>query len=359
MARLAPLVLAALLLAGCSGSPATDDGGPQATPAAGHTGILHPLAFAALTAPVSKTLWANGTVAFQDTCNTGGCIMDTSRAIRPTDLSAELPAGVPVRVRLELAYAPHPILADGFDVWLQTDGSVVYSYLYVGEPGLRSAEVVLLPGGRTEAVMAAFSPGDGLPDSAYTFRIDIEAHPTLLPPGVPVGIALGPGQSIAANGTGVDLLVYGPDDALIGQFREPFTLPAAARRGEYAVILSGGAASLVVGNASAPPAMRPLGLSLEVGPETVVAPHGVTAASWDVPGHPLGVGARIYNVQDATGQSPLVSAGFEMRMAVRDRQVVRVLPHVRLVCHRACLRPGEPGHHGRHVHRGGGVLADA
>jgi hypothetical protein len=308
------VVLAVLLLAGCAGDRAAAEAPGDSARAAAPSEAI-PLAFAALAAPRATTLWANGTVALQDTCNTGGCIADTSRAIRPTDLSTHLPIGVPVTVRLELAYAPHAVLADGFDLWLQSDGSVFYSYLYDGQAGLRTVEAVILPRGRTEAVMAAFGPGDGLPDSPYTFRIDIEAHPTLLPPGVPVGIPLEPGQSIAAQGTGVDVLLYGPDDALVGQFREPFTLPAAARRGEYTVLLSGGSAALVVGNVSAAPAMRLLGLAFEMGPETALAPHGTTSASWDVAGFPLGVGVRVYNVVGGTGQSSLVSVGFEVRMA--------------------------------------------
>jgi hypothetical protein len=270
----------------------------------------------ALAAPVHKTLWANGTVAAQDTCNTGACVMDTSRAFHTTDISSELPAGAPVQIEVELTYQQAAVNIGGFDTWVQSDQATFYSYTYDSSAGHVLVRVTLLAGGTTQVVMAAFGPEGSGAETPYTLRIALAADPTGVPPSVPVSVALGPGSSIAATAKGapVPFLLYSPTDVALGESKGNRTLAATAPKGEYIVLLPPDSPWANLTTDSGDARMTVLGLRFEMGTEGTLPPNGAYDSSWDVAGSPLGVGVLAHTVPSAIGPAPLVSAGFQMTL---------------------------------------------
>jgi hypothetical protein len=319
MQRLAATTaLLALLLAGCASPAATGD---TATPStqpgqagghalhAGHASLGYPLA-----APVHLVRWANGTVAAQDTCNAGACLVDASRALHVTDVSGDLPAGVPVRVLAELSYEPPTFVGVGhLELFIGTGDSTVYSYTEDGELGHVTVEALLAPEGTVEVVMLANGPAHEGASAPYTLRIAIDADPSLVPAGVPVGIRLGPGKHLmAATHAGPATFdLYGPDDAPLGRFKGNHTLPATAREGTYLVLLPPGDPPTLLTTDAKPVPLALVGLRMEAGPVGQVPPHGAYDATWTVPGVPLGVALRTQSAAaPAAGVSLLASAGF-------------------------------------------------
>src|SRR5688572_13673687 len=158
----------AFLLAGCAGSPAAtpSDGASPVEAAGGGDGArLHALRGGQASA-VHKTLWANGTFAAQESCNTGGCGALDSSGLRVTDVTQDLPAGLPVVLQADLTYQPGlPFLAQ-FDVWIEAPESVVFSVSHAMEEGRSTASAVLLPGASVSVVAVAYNPAD-VPSAAY------------------------------------------------------------------------------------------------------------------------------------------------------------------------------------------------
>ncbi len=85
------------------------------------------LAYPGIDAALHHVLWANGTVAAQDTCNTGGCALDESRAFHRTDLTPHLLAGVPMQVTVELAWKETPLAFGWFDAYLEAPETTFYA----------------------------------------------------------------------------------------------------------------------------------------------------------------------------------------------------------------------------------------
>ncbi|MCA1811922.1 MAG: hypothetical protein LC623_07930 [Halobacteriales archaeon] len=312
----ATTILLCLLLAGCAspaptGDTATAGSGTQAGQATGHAQhatLRYPLA-----APVHLVRWANGTVAAQDTCNTGACLVDASRALHATDVSGDLPAGVPVRILAELTYEPPAVVGvGGLELFVATDASTVYSYAEEGEPGHVAVDVLLAPEGKVEVVMLANGPAHEGASAPYTLRIAVDADPALVPAGVPVAVHLGPGTHLMvgshAGPAAFDL--YGPDDAPLGRFTGNHTLPAGAREGAYLVLLPPGDPPATFATDAKQVPLGLVGIRVEAGPVGQVPPHGAYDATWTVPGVPLGVALRAQSAATPVGVSLLASAGF-------------------------------------------------
>jgi hypothetical protein len=326
------VLLLALLLAGCSGAGTqggTDASGPSGSghptgtvsgtgaqvPLAGKGG---PLRYAALAAPMHKTLWANGTVAAQDACNTGGCGVTDSRAERTTDITDELPAaGVPVSIQVELTYPDSLVFTGAFDSWIEAPHGTYYSYTGTYEGGHVLYNVTLLPGDSVQVVMAAYWPGGGTTETPYTLRIAIDADPSTVTEGIPIGVLLSPGSSLdvrSVKGGAADYVLYGPDDALVGRFKGNHTLPAQAAKGQYAVLLAPDSPAATLWSSGGDGRLVLLGLRFVVGPPGDLPPSGAYDGTWDVAGYPVGVGLLAYSVQSAAGPAPILSVGFSMRM---------------------------------------------
>ncbi len=312
------LALVAATLAGCSAG--TPPAAPTADPIQAEAVALGQttLRFAGLTAPIEKTVWANGTVAAQDTCNTGACITDASGALHVTDITGDLPAGVPVEIAVAMSTTPSPLFGT-FEVFLNAPESTMY-YNH-GEidhaSGTASVQAMLRPAGTVEVVLLANAPGGQVPATPYTLSIAISAGPERVPAGAPIGVVLGPGSNLtfqAPGQTKPSFLLYAPDDALLGSYAGNVTLPANAAKGEYVVLLPSGAQW---GNLSSDTAtaMRAVGLRTEFGPEGSLPPNGAYDGRWDVQGFPFAVGVAASSPPDATPVGgPLVSSGFEVSL---------------------------------------------
>ena len=262
-----------------------------------------------LPAEVEQTHWANGTVPVQDACNPVGCAMGEATWQRVTDLTPALPAGAAVQVELELLYQPHPLFGQAMQVVLAAGESVLYAHSQTAESGRSAIVATLLPRGTVEAVVMDFQPTFEGPQSTYSLRIRVVASPTLVTPGVPVGLTLAGGDTVEVgyDGEQREFLLFGPDGGRLGAFQGTATLDAAARAGEYAVLLPPGAASTLASD-NGDAAMRPLGLRHEVSPSATVAQSGAMEETWDVAGLPVGVGLRIFTKEVAASLAPLVTA---------------------------------------------------
>ena len=301
-------VLALLLLAGCAGDAPTAPEGAPAAPAASRQG-LHGLAVLT-TAPgnaMSHDVWANGTVAFQESCNTGGCGVDRSKVFRPLDISSHLPAGVPVRVEAELVYEPHPLYGSQWDVALVAPESSVYSYTRTVEGGVATFNATVLAQGTVQVLMSIYQPGGGLPDTPYTLRIRVSTDPATLLPSVPVAIELGPGDNVSAE---VPYLLFGPDGTRVGRFFKLHTIPEGAPSGQYVLLLPPDGAPSPVSSDRADAGLRALPLRTEPGPRGTIPQNGAFDEPWDVTGVPLAMGLRIFTEPGAGGQTLLASMGF-------------------------------------------------
>ncbi|MEA3136199.1 MAG: hypothetical protein QOC71_480, partial [Thermoplasmata archaeon] len=293
----------ATVLAGCAGdpSPAADRNlGLQGT---GAVVDLTPdllLRHVGLAEAIHTTVWANGTVAIQDTCNTGACLLDASRALHLTDLTPFIPAGVPTLLNVELDWKSD-LGGGNYDAWIEAPDSTAYSSRMDFTPGHLELQTILLPHGTITLVMAAFGPGEDVPSAPYTLYATIDADPVGVPPGVPVVVALAGGDTLRAGTYGggpSPFLLYGPDDALRGQYSGEHTLADGAPSGNYVVIIPDGSPWGNLTTDSGATEMRALGLHREDGATFDVEPQGAAGRSWDVAGVPVGVGVRAFSDSD-------------------------------------------------------------
>lgn len=312
----------ATLLSGCSGStppsgPSDLAQGPDTSgDAVADVSPAVLMRHAGLAEPLHTVVWANGTVAAQDTCNTGGCQLD-DRAFRRTDLTPLLTPGVPTLVTIDLAWKETPLAFGWFDAYLQAPESTVYARRSEYAPGHLATTLLVRPEGELTLVMAAYGPGGDVPATAYTLSARLDADPDVLLPGVPVAIAMEGGDRLVASSYGggeASFLLYGPDDVLLGSFQGEHVLPAAAAAGDYVAVLPAGGPTGNLSTDSGAVAMRALGLRREYGPATDLAPSGATATDWDVGGVPLGVGVYIH-VDEDPAQTVMGSSGLAARMS--------------------------------------------
>jgi hypothetical protein len=310
----------AALLAGCSGST-PPSGLADSLDTSGDAAVvdLSPdvlLRHAGLRDPIHTVVWANGTVAAQDTCNTGGCQVD-QRAFRQTPLTGEVVQGVPTLVTIELTWKELPLQFGWFDAYLVAPESTVYAHRVDYTPGHLSTSLLLRPQGELTLAMAAYGPGGDVPSTSYTLSAQLDADPTALLPGVPVAVAMDGGDRITAGSYGggkATFLLYGPDDALLGSFEGEHVLPASAPKGDYVAVLPAGGPTGNLTSDSGATSMRALGLRQEYGPATDLGPSGITEAKWDVTGVPLGVGVYIH-VDDDPAHTFMASSGLVASMA--------------------------------------------
>lgn len=297
----ASLLLACLCaagLAGCSSAPTADKlaaTGPD--PAGAREAAFHMLGHVGLTGTLHKEAWSNGSVAPQDTCNLGGCLMSTAKAEHVTDLTPLLPTGVPTRLQVDLTYQPNPAQFGQFQVFLRTEASTIYSYRLDDDfQGHEVLQAILVPRDAVSLVMAAYGPGGGAPETPYQVKATIDADEHGVPPGVPMAVALAPGQTLRAtspSGDATPFILYAPDDTLVGSFKGEHQVPDGAPAGDYVALLpSNGPWGNLTSNGGSE-GMKALGLRREWGTPTPLAPNGATDVPWDVAGNPLGVGLRL------------------------------------------------------------------
>ena len=308
----------AIFLSGCASG--NDAAPPPTTPTDGanpatanFTALKFPLA-----APVHKVVWANGTYTITDTCNTGGCLLDP-RAFRPTDITAELPEGAPVRllIQVDFTYGPTADFGGGLEAWVETQDAAISLYRHENAlDGHVEVEVLLKPGTKTDVVVAAYSPGS-LPDTPYTMSIQIDSNAAPLPSGVPVAVELAGGDEIRAStlsGGKAPFFLYTPNDVLIGRFEGNHTLPGNAPRGAYALLVPFGEPDANVTSNSGATTMKLLGIAFELGPAGDPPETGAYDVDWQATGDLIGVGILVNNVPTPVGLAPMISLGYSVQM---------------------------------------------
>ncbi|HLF16366.1 MAG TPA: hypothetical protein VI796_02910, partial [Candidatus Thermoplasmatota archaeon] len=237
-------LLLTALLAGCSGGGGGSDSTATTGPSRGPDGEILPEGMVALTydldGPVSATLWANDTFALQETCNFDGNVMNSCPE-KVTDITGDLPQGVPVEISLDLTYATlsPDVWIFGMEAWVQSEESafLIYNATYLA--GHVTVKILMVPRGTVEVVAIAGGPTGQTPESPYSLRIDITADNATTPPGVPVLVRLDGNTTVEAKtlaGNKVDILVYGPDDVYHGTYSGSHTVPESAASGEYVVL---------------------------------------------------------------------------------------------------------------------------
>jgi len=319
MQRWAMLAILAMALSGCSGSGggkgATGTDGPgtavdeDGNPVSAMVTLTNGLA-----APLHRTIWANGTVAFQDTCNTGACVLGTDRAFHVTQV--EVPRDIPVRLGVELDYNPNQGgVGGGFQAWVQADGTF-FRYAYDGQPGSIRIDTTLLPTSNAEVYMAAFGPGGDMPETEYTLRIQVDADPQIVPPAVPVAVELGPGDNLTVGSDSTSAFaLYGPDDTYHGRYEKGLQLPADAMEGEYVVLIAPGSPAGTIATDSGTRNMTTMGLRFVGGEQGTLPPNGAYDADFEVTGYPLAVGVSAGVTPGATGFYSFASTGLSMSLS--------------------------------------------
>ncbi len=313
---LASTLAAFALLAGCAG-PSASVGGAQPLLAEDGSVLdvsgLH-LVGNGLGAPLDHTVWANGTITTQDTCDAGACIMDTSRAAHPIDLAAHMPPGVPVRVVVEARYEPNPVRADNNDLWLDVPDGTYYAYEQESpEPGVLRVTAIVRSAGQATAVFFTQSQGADPAATPYALFARVQAEPSLVPGGVPVALQMAAGDTLRL-GSGGAFRLFGPDDQPVGAFAGNVTLPASARTGDYAVLLPPDAPASNLSVSGAAKSWQALGIRLVAGEPIHTPPAGVIDVPWTATGVPLGVGFMASPTPAPAGITMLVSTGFLIQL---------------------------------------------
>lgn len=323
LVMLAALVLLLPALAGCIGS-APDDlaeqglpdeaadgdgGGPSDGDAAG-AGGPGPLTYAS-NATVRETVWANGTFAAQDTTVAGGWL--TGTWIERTEVTDQVPAGVPTTLRVNLTWEADALAAQGvweLGAWIETDEVDWHVYDETREPGRFELSLV---GTRAEdGTVAVVVRGDrpharADPEVDYTLQVDLRADPTRLAAGMPVEADLEPGDELtvrARGGVAAALRIYDPALAFVADVRaEPeaaFTVPADRPAGPYLLIpaATGADATVVRANGSATVRSPDLEFELRVGEWRTYPGRGEETWSFEIEDHPLAVGIVARDTDD-------------------------------------------------------------
>lgn len=200
----------------------------------------------------SETIWSNGTFTIEQAgwpigVLTQGALMgDNPRRI---DITAAVPQGVPTLVTVEVDAS---VGAGDVDIWLDAPEIEIWSGVFDTPFGgwSRFEMSIVHVSSESIAVVLGYDEHDDQPSFDYTLRIDVASDPSLLLPGVAVGVPMGPGDALhlepldAAKETNAAL--YDPADAHLGRVRvaagaPTLALAADAPAGEYVVMLSGDA----------------------------------------------------------------------------------------------------------------------
>lgn len=215
------------------------------------TGAAAALAFPAA-ADVTRTLWFNGTFEITEHSWPKGMVtsalgMEYDPDRRTHDVTDEVPEGVPAVVRAEI----NADVGEGdVDLWFEFSDDIWTASADAPYGGYTAAEIGIV---RVDDPVVVTLRYDEIDDSAafdYTLRVDVIAHPDLVPAGIPVAVDVPTGADglrieFAGEGEGRAAWVWDPDDALVGRFDpgdERISVPLGpdAPRGEYVVMAAQG-----------------------------------------------------------------------------------------------------------------------
>jgi hypothetical protein len=232
--RVLPLLVLALLLAGCSSkapaaAPVAPDplaAGPDAAAPANVTQQV--LRFAG--GDREASLAVDESVAATDTC------IFTSATCTPhtVDLTALVPTDVPVELSVNLA-APNTVYAYVYG----DDGVSVVQYSSDRQGGGWSIDVLVVRGGEgtVQLVLYQYYPSaqSGGQPSAVTGTAHSAVRSSLVPADVPVSVDLGPGDVVNATGDIEQFVAFPPSGPALRDLTYPFgiAIPAGAPTGRW------------------------------------------------------------------------------------------------------------------------------
>lgn len=332
--RIWPALVLALLvpLSGCSGPGHPGQG---AAGAAGRSGdgasTATGPAMMSLDLPASVPL--AGQVAFDDsfpvtdTCNAvpaRGCVE------RPHDLGAELPAGMPVEVAVDVTWPT----GDGLfhmEGWVDGEGMtrlrVDNSTL---EPGHWAWSALVIPGASSSVFVISGGPQSAAQATSSPYHVEVTyaVDNRTVPAFMPAAVALGPGGVLAATspeGVPVSFLLYGPDDQLLQDVGGNLTLPADAAAGDYIVLTRGRAQLLVPGGGD----LRFAGVTFTASDEVAIPSGSSATATVSSPAPPFLAGMYF----SRGSQAPMMAgAQFQVTLTGPDGAELLTQPFCQPFC---------------------------
>lgn len=329
----AAIVALFVLLSGCAGSDGAGDL-PAGVEGEGPRGKdptaaleLAPLVFES-DEPLNGTIAIDDSFPLSDTCNADpnpGCTE------RLHDLTAQLPAGVPMEVTVEVSWPA----GDGIfhmETWLEGDGMI---FLRVDNTTFENSRwrwsALLVTGSTTQAVVISGGPQTAAQpnDNPYHLDVTFTANNQTVPELIPIAVAMGPDSTLRAesfDGEPVPFLLYGPDDQLVAKVEGNVTLPADAVPGDYVAMPLDRATFLVPGGGE----MRFVGVLFTYSEEVAIPPGSAATVSVSSPSAPFLAGAYYISQQ----QTPLMF-GATYGLTLTDPDGVEVV--VGSACNPFCL----------------------
>jgi hypothetical protein len=303
MARLrgaACALVAAVVLAGCSGTPASGlgDGLPtgEDDAAGGDAGTGAMLRFAEGNATRAEGSF-EGSFADQDTCTTT-CPEDRH------DLTALVPTGYPVRLTGIVEESDSSAATAGVHVMIEADDATFHASRYtVSATSWEVWRTITVHSGSVELVINPV----GFGSLDYTADVAVDADPTLILPATPTALHLDAGVNltIETGATGseddgrIAYLLYDPDDRPATRLDTQestmtWAVPADAAGGEYVLLaLSDAGPVRATVDGSTETSLRVVAVTGEDGPGRSVAGQDRVEWEHDVSRPPVAIGAYL------------------------------------------------------------------
>lgn len=325
MNRTVALVAALLIvpvLAGCTGQTADPAGapGPESPGSPNGTVPTTSSGNGSSTArfdvdPAHETIWANGSVAVQETNAGRGQVSESE--FRVVSLDDVVPAGVPVRVNASARWNATQVgpvsVFDNVDLQLRAATTAVYDR-EGNDNEVVGSEYLAATLGRGSDQSVAIAAEGQWPSSAdgisYTLRIDVDVDPARLPSGSLVAAETVAGSPLTVappNGSNVRAFAWGPDDAYLSSVNSsrPRPLPGTESLGGEVVVLLPDGGSL----RSAAGPLDLLGQKIVEGEARAVPPAGQPVEwSFETETPPLAVGLVAEAADPGTARTGTVEA---------------------------------------------------
>ncbi|MDX1611851.1 MAG: hypothetical protein R3185_05740, partial [Candidatus Thermoplasmatota archaeon] len=281
--------------------------------------------------PLDAVRWENGSFHVTEHSYPKGMITGIAGEYDPDrrsfDISDMVPTGVPVTLTAEV----NADLGEGdVDLWIQADPGAIWSADYdTPYGGYSRIEVTLVYTGQAPVeVVVRYDEIDDSESFDYTLSIRATHDPMVLPPGLPVELALpGPASTVQVEAPDADgeaaAMLFDPDDQLVERVdlsggQATFELAEDAQAGDYVLFIteSSGLSTVTVLGAEQPVSLTPTKQAIAYG-EPVSGSGGQASWTFEVPRAPLQAGIFWSHegiAGDATG-SLVTPAGEALHLA--------------------------------------------
>lgn len=274
---------------------------------------------------VSRSIPIEGSFGPDETCVPAGCAQASAGEGEPhhheIEFGAEIPAGLPVRVKGAIAYDQettgdlHPNLRLG--------EAEVYGARLTNNRGPSHVDVRLSsPAGNRVVLEIGGHAPDGAEGTAYSGHLDVSADPTIVPAGVPTGVPVPSGTEAIelspAEGDTLRFTLWDPDGERVTRTTvdEPtarIDLANGTDAARYAVQVeapSAGAQVAVVAPRAPSGSLTPLGTTAVLGQAQEATPGQPVTGSVETAVPPVAVGVYERGIQPLvarTGEDPALT----------------------------------------------------